>query len=160
MKDFITIGIILIIIAAGFFFAFQYISNNPIQQEEVASQNVTNNSEQDAAKKITMTTIKEGTGAGAENGDKVTVHYTGTLKDGTKFDSSVDKNTPFPFVLGEGKVIKGWDLGVLGMKVGEKRKLVIPPELGYGAAGFPPVIPENAELIFEIEMLKIEKPAR
>jgi FKBP-type peptidyl-prolyl cis-trans isomerase len=100
--------------------------------------------------------LKEGTGAEAKKGDTVEVHYTGWLTDGKKFDSSKDRGEPFSFPLGAGKVIKGWDEGVAGMKVGGKRKLMVPPELGYGARGYPPVIPANAELIFEVELLKIK----
>jgi FKBP-type peptidyl-prolyl cis-trans isomerase len=99
---------------------------------------------------------KEGTGATAKAGDQVSVHYTGKLKDGTKFDSSVDRGQPFDFPLGAGRVIKGWDEGVAGMKVGGKRKLIIPPELGYGARGAGNVIPPNAELHFDVELLKIK----
>jgi FKBP-type peptidyl-prolyl cis-trans isomerase len=98
---------------------------------------------------------KEGAGAEAKKGDTVTVHYTGTLTDGTKFDSSVDRGEPFPFTLGQNRVIQGWELGVLGMKVGEKRKLTIPPELGYGNQAVGGVIPANATLIFEVELLGI-----
>src|SRR5262245_51421959 len=94
-----------------------------------------------------------GTGAEAVAGKTVSVHYTGTLTDGSKFDSSLDRGKPFGFPLGAGRVIKGWDEGVAGMKVGGKRKLTIPPELGYGARGFPPVIPANATLVFEVELL-------
>lgn len=96
-----------------------------------------------------------GTGAEARRGQTVKVHYTGWLTDGTKFDSSVDRGQPFTFPLGAGRVIKGWDEGVAGMKVGGKRKLTIPPQLGYGARGAGGVIPPNAELIFEVELLDI-----
>jgi len=99
--------------------------------------------------------VKIGDGKVAAAGDKVTVHYTGRLKDGKKFDSSLDSGKPFPFPLGAGKVIKGWDEGVAGMKEGGKRKLIIPPDLGYGAEGFPPVIPPNAELHFDVELLTV-----
>jgi FKBP-type peptidyl-prolyl cis-trans isomerase len=97
-----------------------------------------------------------GAGKEAKAGDIVVVHYTGTLKDGKKFDSSVDRKEPFEFPLGQGKVIKGWDEGVAGMKEGGKRKLIIPPDLGYGARGAGNVIPANAELHFEVELLKVK----
>lgn len=99
--------------------------------------------------------LKEGDGREAKKGDTVVVHYTGTLKDGTKFDSSRDQNKPFEFKLGEGEVIKGWDEGVVGMKVGGQRKLVVPPELGYGKKGRG-AIPPDAELTFEVELLDIK----
>ena len=101
--------------------------------------------------------LEEGSGDEAKNGDNISVHYTGTLEDGTKFDSSLDRGTPFNFKLGVGQVIAGWDLGVLGMKVGEKRKLTIPSEMAYGPNGVPGAIPSNAVLVFEIELLGIEK---
>ena len=99
--------------------------------------------------------MKVGTGAEATKGKHVTVHYVGTLTSGSKFDSSRDRNEGFDFTLGAGEVIKGWDEGVAGMKVGGTRKLTVPPELGYGARGFPPVIPANATLIFEVELLEV-----
>ena len=100
--------------------------------------------------------LNEGQGKAAENGDNVSVHYIGTLEDGTKFDSSIERGIPFDFDLGAGQVIKGWDLGVLGMKIGEKRKLIIPSQLAYGENGIPGAIPPNATLIFEVEILEIK----
>lgn len=99
--------------------------------------------------------LAPGTGNAAQAGDKVSVHYTGWLKDGKKFDSSLDRNQAFNFVLGKGMVIAGWDEGVAGMQPGGKRKLVIPGNLAYGARGYPPIIPANAELTFEVELLKV-----
>ena len=96
-----------------------------------------------------------GTGQEAKKFDVVEVHYTGTLKDGKKFDSSKDRGQPFAFLLGGGQVIKGWDEGVAGMKVGGTRKLVIPYQLAYGESGRPPAIPPKSELTFEVELLKI-----
>ena len=97
-----------------------------------------------------------GTGDAANAGQKVSVHYTGWTTDGKKFDSSKDRGQAFIFSLGRGEVIRGWDEGVAGMKVGGKRKLTIPPDLGYGARGAGGVIPPNAELTFEVELLKIK----
>jgi FKBP-type peptidyl-prolyl cis-trans isomerase len=102
-----------------------------------------------------MVTLTPGNGAIAKVGDRVSVHYVGTLTDGKKFDSSRDRNQPFQFVLGQGQVIKGWDQGVAGMKVGEKRKLTIPPAMAYGLQGRPPLIPPNSTLIFEVELMAI-----
>ena len=100
--------------------------------------------------------LREGTGAIAKNGDTVSVHYVGVLENGTKFDSSVDRGTPFEFSLGAGQVIPGWDIGVEGMKIGEARKLTIPSELAYGPNGAGDVIPPNATLIFEVQLLGIK----
>lgn len=100
--------------------------------------------------------IVEGTGPSPETGQTAVVHYTGRLADGTKFDSSHDRGRPFQFEVGKGRVIKGWDEGVASMKVGGKRKLVIPPELGYGSRGAGEAIPPNAELTFEVELLEVK----
>jgi FKBP-type peptidyl-prolyl cis-trans isomerase FkpA len=99
--------------------------------------------------------LAEGKGPAAKSGDTVEVHYTGWLRDGKKFDSSHDRKQPFSFQLGAGRVIQGWDEGVAGMKVGGKRKLTIPAALGYGTRGAGGVIPPNAELVFEVDLLKI-----
>jgi len=106
--------------------------------------------------KLIIQDEKVGTGSAAVAGKKVTVNYTGTLTDGTKFDSSYDHGTPFSFDLGAGEVIQGWDQGVAGMKVGGKRKLTIPSSLGYGAQGVPGRIPGGSTLIFEVELLNVE----
>ena len=111
---------------------------------------------------ITKNVITEGTGTPAAAGDSITVNYVGMLQDGTKFDSSYDRGVPFPFTLGAGNVIKGWDDALLGAKVGEKLSVTIPPSLAYGPNGIPDgkggyIIPQNATLVFNIEVLKIEK---
>ena len=107
---------------------------------------------------LKITINKEGSGDRAEIGMSVSVHYTGKLEDGTVFDSSVPRAQPFTFTLGAGQVIKGWDLGVEGMTVGEKRNLVIPPHLGYGIRGAGATIPPNATLIFDVELLEVTLP--
>ena len=107
------------------------------------------------ATELQIEDLQVGTGEEAKAGRPVTVHYRGTLTNGTKFDASYDRNEPFTFNLGAGQVIKGWDQGVAGMKVGGKRKLTIPPALGYGSRGAGNVIPPNSTLVFEVELLKV-----
>ena len=119
------------------------------ETKKMAEQTVTTES---GLKYLDMTV---GTGRLAELGDTASVHYTGWLADGKKFDSSVDRKEPFSFRLGAGQVIKGWDEGVMGMKIGGKRKLTIPPQLGYGARGAGGVIPPNATLTFDVELLDL-----
>jgi FKBP-type peptidyl-prolyl cis-trans isomerase len=106
--------------------------------------------------KLVSTDLVVGKGAEAKNGQSVSVHYVGTLADGKEFDSSRKRGKPFVFTLGQGGVIRGWDMGVAGMKVGGKRKLVIPPQLAYGVNGRPPVIPPAATLTFEIELVDVK----
>jgi peptidylprolyl isomerase len=109
-----------------------------------------------ASSGLWYTDVVAGQGEPAEAGRTVTVHYTGWLPDGTKFDSSRDRGEPFAFTLGAGQVIAGWDEGVKGMKVGGRRKLVLPPQLAYGDGGAPPAIPPGATLVFDVEVLKVE----
>lgn len=108
-----------------------------------------------AAQELQITDLQVGTGQEAKAGDTVTVHYTGWLTNGKKFDSSLDRGEPFSFPLGAGRVIRGWDVGVAGMKVGGKRELIIPPEMGYGSRGAGGVIPPNATLKFDVELLGV-----
>ncbi len=108
-----------------------------------------------AAGSLVKEDLVVGKGATAQSGSAVTVDYTGTLVDGTKFDSSKDRSSPFSFIIGGGQVIRGWEQGVVGMKVGGRRKLTIPPQLGYGHEGRPPTIPPDATLIFDIELIHV-----
>ena len=147
MKKIILI-IVLLLIAAGLVYFFGF--NKKPKSEPLPEKT---NQVTDLLK---IEILKEGTGVVAKSGDVVSVHYTGTLIDGKKFDSSLDRGQPFSFTLGVGQVIQGWDQGVLGMKVGEKRKLFIPSDLAYGSSGAGGIIPPNAPLIFEVELLEIK----
>jgi peptidylprolyl isomerase len=127
----------------------------PVAEPTSTAQATTGGAAQSGSGKLEIVDIKKGTGAAAKAGQSVTVHYRGTLPNGKQFDASYDRGEPFTFPLGGGQVIKGWDQGVAGMQVGGKRKLTIPPELGYGAQGAGADIPPNSTLIFEVELLKI-----
>ena len=158
-KNLLVIIIIVIVIGGGYFLLADKSSNNlPVEEktEEIKEEeNMNNNTNVYEISGMKVEVLKEGTGEVSKTGDTVFVHYTGTLENGVKFDSSVDKGTPFDFTVGQNRVIQGGELGVVGMKVGEKRKLTIPPELGYGSQGAGEIIPPNATLIFEVELLKI-----
>ena len=157
MNKIIPVIFLLLLISSSF-----YLLNNFLNQQlSVKLEEESGDGQEIATEELKMVeteTLEEGTGEGAENGNSLKVHYTGTLEDGTKFDSSLDRGDPFVFTLGVGQVIKGWDQGLLGARVGEKRKLTIPSELAYGEAGAASgKIPPNATLIFEIEVLEINK---
>jgi FKBP-type peptidyl-prolyl cis-trans isomerase len=147
----LIIGIALLAIASLFIFRITDTMQPAIQPEP--SKGTTMNDKD--IKGLKIEDIKVGTGKEVKNGDTVVIHYLGTLTDGTKFDSSYDRGKPFETQIGTGQVIKGWDLGVVGMKAGGKRKLTIPPELGYGdqAVGS---IPANSTLIFEVELIDVK----
>jgi len=152
--------LVVICVIIPIFFVLIYNNNQKEKtiEPDNSNQNIEeNNNTKNMEEELKIEVLQEGAGEEAKNGDNVSVHYTGVLEDGTKFDSSVDRGTPFEFNLGAGQVIKGWDLGVLGMKVGEKRKLTIPSDLAYGDNGIPNVIPPKATLIFEVELLDINK---
>ncbi|HBI34305.1 MAG TPA: peptidylprolyl isomerase [Candidatus Moranbacteria bacterium] len=130
-----------------------------LQETKKATQSTITNQSNETKKpmELEIKTTQEGTGDRVvRSGDNIAVHYTGKLTDGTKFDSSVDRGTPFEFQIGQGMVIAGWEQGLLGMKVGEKRTLTIPSEMGYGARGAGAVIPPNATLVFDVELISIK----
>lgn len=145
MKSYIVFFIILIVGGLVYYYGFVK-KEAPVEMPpELSSEDV-------VAKEV----LRPGSGEAAKNGDTVVVHYTGTLLDGTKFDSSLDRGQPFSFVLGSGQVIQGWEQGILGMQAGEKAKLSIPPKLAYGDKAVGGVIPANSTLIFEVELLEIK----
>jgi len=172
MKTNLLIAILLVVVGV---FVYKYVNNwnvdvaskktetsvtktepqKTTEVKEVNPQEVTNNDNKNMDLKIETT--QEGTGeVKTKSGDTISVHYTGKLENGTKFDSSVDRGTPFEFQIGAGMVIAGWEKGLLDMKVGEKRTLTIPSEMGYGAQGAGGVIPPNATLIFDVELMGIK----
>lgn len=149
------------IVAVGILFSRSMPANESMQKSQnnqVSNTSMTQDQPSaNTVSELNIETTKEGTGDRVvKSGDTISVHYTGRLTDGTKFDSSVDRGTPFTFTIGAGQVIKGWDEGLLGMKVGEKRTLTIPADKGYGATGAGGVIPPNATLIFDTELVSIK----
>ncbi|MDO8524553.1 MAG: FKBP-type peptidyl-prolyl cis-trans isomerase [bacterium] len=164
-KYYPLLGGILVLVVVGFLFWQKNITatKNLADKELLATisesinKNPNNNMENQSttSDELKIEVLQQGTGPEAKNGDIVSVHYTGYLTNGQVFDSSIGRGQPFSFTLGAGQVIKGWDQGVLGMKVGEKRKLTIPSDLAYGTTGAGGVIPPNATLVFEVEMIKI-----
>lgn len=158
----IYLSIILLVVIMAWFFVkkFRSVSNNPepnslVKDEEKVMPG--NNSVIELPDGLEVQDIVIGSGQEAKNGNTISAHYLGTLSSGQKFDSSYDRGEPFSFVLGRGEVIKGWDLGLVGMRVGGKRKLVIPPELGYGNRNVGNgVIPPNSTLYFDVELVSVE----
>ncbi len=160
-SKFIFVTIPLIIVASILIFVYLGKDKTVVQSQLTAENmdDISNGKEVEGVidfEELIIDTIQEGDGPQAVVGDTVVVNYTGTLKDGTKFDSSYDRNTPFEFTLGENRVIQGWEKGIEGMKVGEKRTLMIPSGLGYGEYGAGDLIPANAGLIFDVELLEIK----
>ena len=156
MNKAITPIVFCLILILGFYYLSQRPKNNVEYNNLEKEEEILISGEEEIQNQdLQIEILQEGSGQEAKNNDKVSVHYTGWLEDGTEFDSSLDRGEPFTFILGIGKVIQGWDQGVLGMKIGEKRKLIIPSELGYGVVGRGDSIPPNATLIFEIELLDI-----
>lgn len=159
-----AVGFCIIVgaIVGALFLAFNSV---PIEEKDSSGQNTQNEQQKKTQlntqsaqdmKELQIQDITQGQGVKVKTGDTVAVHYTGTLADGKEFDSSYDRSQPFSFTVGQGQVIQGWDQGLVGMKVGGKRRLVIPSSLAYGPAGVPGVIPPNATLLFEVELLGIQ----
>lgn len=154
-KKYLTIILAIGAFAVGAILYSLIFKNNKMPEEQNQNQQNQQTSNTFEIQGMKVEVLKEGTGEPAKAGDTVSVHYVGTLLDGTKFDSSIDRGEQFSFTLGENRVIQGWELGVSGMKVGEKRKLTIPPELAYGNQAVGGVIPANSKLIFEVELFEI-----
>ncbi|HOI60192.1 MAG TPA: FKBP-type peptidyl-prolyl cis-trans isomerase [Candidatus Pacearchaeota archaeon] len=159
------INVLLLVIFIGLmYFVFQFFSKVEIGEQGASihqnfneqENNLNDNSIEMQNNNIETEILKEGQGEPSKVNDTLVVHYTGILENGEKFDSSLDRGVPFEFTLGNHSVIEGWEQGMLNMKVGEKKKLFIPYQLGYGEYGYPPVIPEKANLIFEVELLEIK----
>ena len=160
MKKVLFIFLIVIVVISLAFWVRNKELNNHLSRSSISSNQESKQKSQ--AKEfekngLKIEILREGKGEKVKSGDSVSVNYIGRLEDGTKFDSNFDRGVPFNFKIGAGQVIKGWDIGVLGMKIGEKRKLIIPPDLAYGTRGIPGAIPPNATLIFEVELLKIDR---
>jgi len=161
-KQIITLFIVILFLGVIYFVANnrEEVKMNRDEQNNIILEDNKGGSEEDVIinrdiMELNIVVLQEGDGESIKAGDKATVHYIGMLLDGKKFDSSFDRGAPFSFILGVGQVITGWDQGVLGMKVGEKRRLEIPSELAYGERGAGAVISPNADLIFEVELLQI-----
>jgi len=160
MKKVLFIFLIVIVVISLAFWVRNRELNNHLSRSSISGNQ--ENKQKSQAKEFEKSGLKieilrEGKGEKVKSGDSVSVNYIGRLEDGAEFDSSFDRGVPFNFKIGAGQVIKGWDIGVLGMKIGEKRKLIIPPDLAYGTRGIPGAIPPNATLIFEVELLKIDR---
>jgi FKBP-type peptidyl-prolyl cis-trans isomerase len=158
----VSVGLAVVVIFVFYSYFNNFTNQFPINMDQQqAAENNGSSSDQTAgpATGLSIKDVLVGTGEMAAAGDTVTVNYVGTFPDGTKFDSSYDRNQPFSFILGEGQVIAGWDQGVAGMRIGGKRHLVVPPQLGYGPNDYGP-IPGNSTLIFDVVLLKVVHPAR
>ena len=173
MKNIILSVVVLVVVIGGFYLLSKIPSDEAVEgidlngeetrldgsdavEQSASFMEVGEQPDFEVGDELKMEILKEGIGEEAKNGDKVSVHYVGVLEDRTKFDSSLDRGQPFVFSLGAGQVIQGWDLGVVGMKVGEIRRLYIPSEFGYGEQGAGNLISPNSNLVFDVELLGIE----